>query len=145
MLSMEESENNALNTTKLLENNKTMISIYGKGYRFNKNGWIYIHIEGEPHERGFQHGYFAASEIGDILKSLKYLSYWNTGKAWEFFVKASEKMFDPHLDQEFLDEIKGIADGARAAGVNATWEDILAWNAYYELFYRWWPNEMEEN
>ncbi|TKJ44737.1 hypothetical protein CEE35_06735, partial [Candidatus Aerophobetes bacterium Ae_b3b] len=21
---------------------------YGKGYRFDKNGWIYVHIEGEP-------------------------------------------------------------------------------------------------
>ncbi|MEA3493142.1 MAG: hypothetical protein U9R38_02000 [Candidatus Margulisiibacteriota bacterium] len=30
---------------------------YGKGYRFEKNGWVYVHIEGEPYERGFQHGY----------------------------------------------------------------------------------------
>ena len=25
---------------------------YGDGYRFDDNGWIYIHIQGEPHERG---------------------------------------------------------------------------------------------
>ena len=59
---------------------------YGKGYRFDKNGWIYVHIEGEPYERGFQHGYLVASELDEILKSLKYITYWNTGKDWEFFV-----------------------------------------------------------
>ena len=64
---------------------------YGKGYRFDKNGWIYVHIEGEPYERGFQHGYLVASELDEILESLKYLTYWNTGKDWEFFVEKSSK------------------------------------------------------
>ena len=27
-----------------------------KGYRYDKNGWIYLHIEGGPFERGFQRG-----------------------------------------------------------------------------------------
>ncbi|MCX6670116.1 MAG: C45 family autoproteolytic acyltransferase/hydrolase [Methanothrix sp.] len=116
---------------------------FGKGYRFDKNGWIYIHIEGAPYERGYQHGYLVAPEIKEILRSLNYLAYWNTGKDWKFFVDAGEKMFTPRIEQEYLEEIKGIADGAKAAGVNVTWQEILAWNAYYELFYSWWPNEME--
>jgi hypothetical protein len=33
--------------------------IYGRGYRFDHNGWIYLHVEGEPYDRGFQHGYLA--------------------------------------------------------------------------------------
>jgi hypothetical protein len=32
----------------------------GNGYRYDSNGWIYLHIEGEPFERGFQHGRFFA-------------------------------------------------------------------------------------
>ena len=29
---------------------------HGKGYRYNQAGWIVVHIEGEPYERGVQHG-----------------------------------------------------------------------------------------
>ena len=118
------------------------ITQYGNGYRFDKNGWIYIHIEGEPYDRGVQHGYLVAPELDEILRSLKYLTYWNTGMEWEFFVKAAENQFVSHIDQEFLEEIKGIADGARAAGVNISWQEILAWIGYDELVGYWWPNEM---
>ena len=35
---------------------------FGKGYRYNVQGWIYLHIEGEPYERGYQHGHLLAIE-----------------------------------------------------------------------------------
>jgi len=38
-----------------------------KGKRFERAGWIYLHIEGEPRERGFQHSYLLAKEINDSL------------------------------------------------------------------------------
>ena len=40
---------------------------YDKGFRFNIQGWIYLHIEGEPYDRGYQHGYLLAGEIIDII------------------------------------------------------------------------------
>ena len=92
------------------------ISEYGKGYRLDKNGWMYVHIEGEPYERGFQHGYFLASELSEIMRSLEYLTYWNTGEDWDFFVGAREKLFVPKIKEEFLEETKGIAEGAHSAG-----------------------------
>jgi len=116
---------------------------WGKGYRFDRDGWVYVHIEGEPHERGYQHGYLVAPELHEILRSLRYLTYWNTGKEWEFFVEAAVKLFVDKMDQEFLDEMKGIADGAEAAGVDVTWQEILAWNGYEEITDYWWPNEQE--
>jgi hypothetical protein len=118
----------------------TSAGAIGQGYRFERNGWIYIHIEGGPTERGYQHGYLVAPELKDILKSLKYLTYWNTGMPWEFFVQQAEKLWVDKIDQEFLDEMKGIADGAKAAGVSVTWQEILAWNGYTELTGYWWPN-----
>src|SRR5262249_9806781 len=36
---------------------------YGKGYRYPQAGWIVLHIEGEPYERGCQHGRLLAPEI----------------------------------------------------------------------------------
>jgi hypothetical protein len=92
----------------------------GQGYRFDRNGWIYVHIEGDLHERGYQHGNLVALELKEILRSLKYLIYWNTGMHWEFFVQQAEKLWTDKIDQEFLDEMEGIADGAKAAGVDVT-------------------------
>ena len=40
---------------------------YEKGYRYNIQGWVYIHIEGEPYERGYQYGYLASAEIVDMI------------------------------------------------------------------------------
>ena len=42
-----------------------------KGYKFEKAGWIYLHIEGTPEERGFQHGYLLAKDIKESLRMLK--------------------------------------------------------------------------
>ena len=29
---------------------------YGPAYRYPVGGWLYLHIEGQPYERGYQHG-----------------------------------------------------------------------------------------
>jgi len=117
---------------------------YEKGYRIDMNGWVYVHIEGDAYERGFQNGYLVAPELKTILRSIKYLTYFNTGKKWEFFVEAGEELFVPHIDDELLNEIKGIAAGAQKAGVDITWQEVVAWNGYMELVDYWWPNAMEK-
>lgn len=47
----------------------------GDGYCFRKNGWIYLHIEGDPFERGFQHGYLLATELEQALEAIKFYVY----------------------------------------------------------------------
>jgi hypothetical protein len=90
-----------------------------------------------------QHGYLMASELEEILRSLKYLTYWSTGKKWEFFVNTADDLFTNHLGPEYLAEVRGIADGAKAAGVEISWEEVLTWNGYEELTGYWWPNEKD--
>ena len=114
----------------------------GKGYRLDRDGWIYVHIEGEPHERGYQYGYLVAPELAEILEKTKELTYLETGMEWAFFVEQAQKQFLPHLDDELQQEMQGIADGARAAGTEITWQEVLTWNGYEELTGYWWPNEM---
>jgi hypothetical protein len=116
----------------------------GKGYRFDRDGWIYLHIEGEPYERGYQYGYLVAPELSEILANTKDLTFMDTGMEWEFFVLAAEKQFAPHLDEELEQEIKGIADGAQEAGTEITWLDVLTWNGWEELVGYWWPNEQAQ-
>src|SRR5262249_43341908 len=36
-------------------------------YRFDRNGWIFVHLQGAPDVLGFQHGYLLAPEITDLL------------------------------------------------------------------------------
>src|SRR5215475_14376383 len=42
---------------------------YGPAYRYPQAGWIVLHIEGEPYERGYQHGRLLATEIADFVKA----------------------------------------------------------------------------
>ena len=56
-----------------------------KAYRVDKNGWIYLYIEGEPFERGFQRGYLTANEIDDFLETLAYILKFDTAKEVDFF------------------------------------------------------------
>ena len=36
--------------------------------RHERAGWVYLHIEGQPRERGFQYGYLMAKEIAESLR-----------------------------------------------------------------------------
>jgi hypothetical protein len=135
---------NTSDNISAVSRDKGTVTRYDEGYRFDENGWIYIHIEGEPYQRGFQHGYLVAPELKEILKSLEYLTYWETGMKWDFFVDAAEQLFVQYLDDEYSEEMKGIADGAREAGTDISWQEVLAWNGYEELTGYWWPNVMEK-
>src|SRR5438270_10877183 len=41
---------------------------YGPAYRYPQAGWIVLHIEGKPYDRGYQHGYLMAPEIAGYLR-----------------------------------------------------------------------------
>src|SRR5256885_11957442 len=41
---------------------------FGKAYRYPQAGWIVLHVEGEPYERGYQHGHLLATELAAIVK-----------------------------------------------------------------------------
>ena len=34
-------------------------------YRFERNGWVYVHLEGSPRRVGYQHGYHLSEEVAD--------------------------------------------------------------------------------
>ncbi len=116
----------------------------GKGYRYDENGWTYLNIKGSPLERGYQHGALMARELASILKSLRYLTYFNTGKTWDFFVDVAQVLHASRTDPEFIDEMKGIAIGASEHGTPMSWEEVLAWNGYEELTDYWWPNAIDQ-
>src|ERR1700690_3873511 len=62
-----------------------------KAYRFQKGGWIYVHLEGSPSDIGFQHGYLLAAEIADALAAIKLFDTHETQRDWEFFRKTARE------------------------------------------------------
>jgi hypothetical protein len=100
-----------------------------------KNGWTYVHLEGSPREVGFQNGYLLAPEIQDFLKVVMLESQHDYKKDWSFFREAAEKMMWPHIEQEYREELQGIADGATAHGVKIDVWDVVGINAETEWGY----------
>ena len=90
---------------------------YGPAYKYPQDGWIVLHIEGEPYERGYQHGRLMATEIAGYLKSLSYQqSTAAPADAWSLTRTLVSSAFLRKIGAEYLEEMKGTADGAAAAG-----------------------------
>ena len=90
---------------------------FGPAYRYPQAGWIVLHIEGEPYERGYQHGRLLAPEIAGYLKTLATKrSPKDPANAWREVRTMVNALFLRGYDKEYLEEMKGIADGATAAG-----------------------------
>jgi hypothetical protein len=103
------------------------------------SGWTFVHLEGTPAKIGYQHGYLLAPEIADSLKVIQLESQHDNNRDWQFFREAAQKMMWPRIEQEYRDELQGIADGAAAHGVALDVWDVAAMNAFLE-----WPYYIKE-
>lgn len=119
--------------------NGSKVTYYKKGYRYDKNGWIYLHLDGNGYDRGYQEGYLVAKELHDVIELEKAFVLHTSGKDWAYFRDSGLILFTPKIPPEFLDEMKGMADGASAHGYKVNWQDVLTWNAIDELTDYWWP------
>jgi len=92
----------------------------GPGYRYPQAGWIILHIEGDPYERGYQHGKLLAREIEAYIFTLaRFRSEKAPEHAWRDLRLMVNALFLRRYDKEYLEEMKGIADGAAAGGAKA--------------------------
>src|SRR6516162_7332915 len=113
-----------------------------KAYRFERGGWIYVHLEGAPHDIGYQHGYLLAPEISDAFVALRLIMTHKTGRNWEFFRRTAHEMLWPKIDPEYQAELQGIVDGLQAQKGKLDIDDLVAMNAFAELpdYYVPWLN-----
>ena len=101
--------------------------------RSERNGWIYIHLEGSPSEVGYQHGFLLAREIEESLRVFKKYLPHTTARDWQFYRDSARELFWKKIGDEYQTEIEGIARGASARGVKVDTDDVLAMNAWIEL------------
>ena len=110
-----------------------------KASRENKNGWIYVHLEGSPSDIGYQHGYLLANDIDTSIQAVSYLLQHDTKRDWQFYRRAAKNFLWDKLEQEYKDEINGIVEGLHAQKKNYDSLDITAYNAMEELAYYYVP------
>jgi hypothetical protein len=127
--------------TKLTEQQKEWLS---RAYRNEKSGWIYLHIQGGAYERGFQHGYLLSKEIGKGLTDTKINWKHTSAMEWNWLVEKAYALFSDKIDAENKEEIQGIADGLKAAGVETDFSEMLAYNSWIELSSYWYPLELKK-
>lgn len=104
-----------------------------QGFREEREGWIYLHIAGSPHERGSQYGSLLAHEIDDFVTTVKAYVQHYTDKDWDFFRQTAETIFLPKMEPEYIQEMEGIADGLQSKGYDYDAIDILALNGFAEI------------
>ncbi|MGA8089621.1 MAG: C45 family autoproteolytic acyltransferase/hydrolase [Terracidiphilus sp.] len=95
------------------------VQTFGPAYRYPAAGWIYLHIEGQPYERGYQHGHLMSREIPEYLE--RCAAVLGSKDHWDDYRTTANALFLRGFDREILEEMRGIADGASDAG--ARWKD----------------------
>lgn len=115
----------------------------GPAYRYDDKGWIFVHIEGKPYQRGYQYGYLLADEIVSYMKKLAYqTNHDNPENGWMQLKRITQAFMLDKYEEEYLTEMKGIADGAAKAG--ATYDgdkielaDIVTLNSSIDIGQIW--------
>jgi hypothetical protein len=115
--------------------------LLGSSVREDRNGWVFVHLEGTPREIGFQHGWHLAAEIDDVLKAASFYLGTSTKRDWTFYREAAERLFWPKLGPEYQEEIEGIVEGLKARKPDLAYDriDVTALNGWIELAWYYVP------
>jgi hypothetical protein len=114
---------------------------FDKGFRYDDKGWIFVHIEGSPYERGYQYGYLIAAEMAEYINKLGIgQNKENPDKGWSGLRYIADAYMLRKYEDEYVREMKGIADGANKAGVkifkrNFDVIDVVAMNSAIDIDY----------
>lgn len=112
---------------------------FGPAFRYQDKGWIFVHIEGKPYPRGYQYGYLLAPEIVSYMRKLAYRSNSNDlTDGWGQLRRLTDALMLRKYDDEYLEEMRGIADGAAKGGAQfegraVDFLDIVTVNSVIDL------------
>ncbi len=116
-------------------------------YRFERGGWVYVHLEGDPFNIGFQHGYLLAPELEDAFPAVSVGMMHSSKRDWPFFREVAREKLWPKLDPEYQQELEGIVEGLNArSGSQLDVYDIVALNSFEEVpdYYVPWLDKQEK-
>lgn len=92
---------------------------HGPAFRFTDRGWVFLHIEGKPYARGYQHGYLMAEEMAAFMEKLAVLqNIAAPAHGWSGLRLLADSLMLRQFEEEYLLEMRGMADGMNASKVN---------------------------
>jgi hypothetical protein len=112
--------------------------------RHTRHGWVYVHLEGGPRQRGFQHGHLLAREIAEELRVTRVCWEHQNAVPWSDFVAQIGARFTSKIDAENLAELDGLVEGMQTAGVASSRAEMIAYNGWMEFAGYWWPQEFKK-
>ena len=114
-------------------------------YRFERDGWVYVHLEGTPSQIGYQHGMLLARDIEALIEVFAVEARHDSDKPWSFYRNSGRTILWPHIDGEYRAELEGIADGLHAQYSTLDLWDVVALNGFLELnhYYLPWLNDQK--
>ncbi|MFO6422285.1 C45 family autoproteolytic acyltransferase/hydolase [Motilimonas sp. KMU-193] len=96
-------------------------------------------MKGSHYEMGFQHGYLLAAQINTMIQQTQPAAIAVIAKTLQHDWDKAERAFHQgaKVAEEFvpeclLEEMRGIAEGAQAAGFDISLEQIQTWNTMYD-------------
>ena len=103
-----------------------------------KEGWVSIHIYGEPFERGFAHGSLLYKELKRVYFILPFLIKTQVKTTLQDYMNVCIFKIKPVIItnyKEYYKELEGISAGAKYMGANKITVDFLiAWNSILSLY-----------
>ncbi len=110
-----------------------------------KNGWTFAHLEGSPFNIGFQHGYLLWDRIEDAESVTRLEQTYDDEHNWDFYRNSARWMMWPKIEDEYQEELRGIAEGLRARGSKLDLWDVVALNGAMEwdYFEDWWDKQQK--
>lgn len=113
--------------------------ILTKGALVKKEGVKIVKLRGTNYEIGYQHGYLLADKIKLMITqtlpaAASVVSMTLQSSYEEAYRKMAEgaKIAEKNIPSELLQEMRGITDGANAAGYDVTFDEIKLWNTMYD-------------
>jgi hypothetical protein len=100
-----------------------------------ENGWIFVHLQGTPAVRGFQHGYLLSAEIEDAKRAVELSATHEVKHSWPELRALAEKFAWPKVPAEYQEELQGIVKGLEAKGSKLDVIDLVALNEWMEFPY----------
>jgi len=111
-------------------------------YMEEREGFIHMKVWGSSREIGYIQGKYLASLIERGMAAYAHLTELRYGMSWDE-VRLHGVTYWPYVDQEYREEILGMAEGAAEGGaVNPSgdavdWIDILSYNAMWDIWWRY--------
>ena len=103
-----------------------------------KGGRVAV-LAGTSYAIGFQHGKLLAREARRLCDAVLYgvgLAYSIEKKEWFLdTMRGAFRRLKPHIPREYLDEMRGLADGIRSEKVPASLEEVHLANVFPALFH----------